>query len=279
MGDRMPAAHPWEFAGRDWLGSEPDLLVLTDGRRHGRYALQLPFRDATVMEPASDEIPDISGKYDALVIDRSRLDLGWLADAVRAAVPALRPDSPVIVVLGSGGGRPALTPPGPVPEAGGLGGLRWWGLGMVNGQPCAALRVADDPDQPPTSVADLLVTADLAVRLAAGGNRASGQVGSGPARDAPARHLEDRRQSEHALLRRLAETVSELDRERKRRGRPATPVRDLLRRSRIGRGVLRAIRPARRLADRLRRVAGTSQPGSSATIRPSTSRMLRRRRG
>jgi hypothetical protein len=254
MGDRPASAtHLGELAGCDWLGPDPDLLVLTDHQRHGQYGLRLPFRDATVLELVSGEMPGISGKFTALVVDRSHLDLGWLAAVIRATVPALRPESPVVVLLGSIGRSPA--PPEPVPAAVRLESLRWRGLGTVAGWPAAVLEVSAGPDHPPTPIADLLVTTDLAVRLAAAARPAGGPLGEST-RLAHARHLEDRRQSEHALLRRLAGAVSEPGHERRPPGPIAVRVRNLLRRSRSGRAVLRAARPVRRLGHRLRRAAG-----------------------
>lgn len=234
MGDRPATADPAEPAREQWLEPGLDLLILTDDRRRGRYALRLPFRDATVLELALGETPDITGEFAGLAIDRTRFDLHWLATVTSIVAPGLGANSPMIVILGSAD-EPA-PPPGPGGQGGGLACLHWCGLGTVAGRPYALLRVADDADRTPEPIADLLVTADQAARLASGGS---------PDRGSPAvvaHHLEGRRQSEHALLRELAAVTSEWEREKRRPDRPAGPVRDLLRRSRVVRRMVRAVR-------------------------------------
>jgi hypothetical protein len=119
--------------------------------------------------------------------------------------------------------------------AGTFAGLRWEGLGRLNGEPCAVLRRDDDPTSTvgPTTVspATLLSVALTASRLA----------GPPPPDPRWGPLLDGMRRSEHALLGGLDAVTRELRAQRQARHGPRT-VRAVLGRSRSGRAVIRAVR-------------------------------------
>lgn len=79
-----------------------DLLILTDGRRRGRNALTLPFRNATVVEAVEPDLPAVSGEFDAIVVDRDQIDIDWLQMITGRLRPVLRPAGLVVVLAGDG---------------------------------------------------------------------------------------------------------------------------------------------------------------------------------
>ncbi|MFC0007404.1 hypothetical protein [Micromonospora siamensis] len=228
--------------------ADDELLVITDERRRGSDALALPFRAATVLElgPQIGTLP-VTESFDTVVIDRGPLDLRWLDALVPALRPAVRPGGRLLVILDVEGPTDAEEP-----VAGRLTGLKWAGLGSLNGRPYAALELAEGSTEP----AAQLLTAAIAVRLGAAEGAARRDVEVATALAGAER---DRRLSETALLGQLgtlADRVEKLNKELK--SRPQAPggqqaVRAILVKSEGGRKMLGVLRRGKRLAGKVKR--------------------------
>jgi hypothetical protein len=244
-GDATSASDPREFCVRQ----DQDLLVLTDAARYGRDALALPFRHTTVIEvDGGEEPPGLQAEFDTIAIDRAAVDLARFDAIAGWALAALRPDGRIIITLDPA--DPASTPRSPT-GAPTLAGLEWDGLAMLNGRPCALLRAGEHPDAVSPIAGALLTTAEQAFRLAA--ERST--VMRERAATLLTRDLDARHRSEDALFGHLDALAGQLD-EVRRRHQGRELMRTVLRRFRVGRGVLRVLRPYRRLAGGLRRRAG-----------------------
>jgi hypothetical protein len=227
-------------------------LVLTDGQHRGRTGLAIPFGSATVIAVDAGGISsDLSGPFDAIVIDRSTFDPHEIEGFVQTAFPQLRPSGRLVIVFDSDKG--VLGSPGEAPH---LPGLRWSGVARLNGRPCAVMTAdpdrassADSAPDPETVGAPpglLLATLAAGLRIAEG-NHAATRSALDRARMTLAEELDDRHQSERELLDQVAGLVDELDRMRHQLT-GANAVRTVLNQSKAGRVTLRALRPAWRLA-------------------------------
>ena len=217
------------------------LLVVTDERRQGRDGLTLPFAEAVVVEvgdAATETLAD--GTFEAVLVDRERLDLAWLDASAAALRRAVAPGGRVLVALGptspepGSGGRvddlAAASAPAPAVDAFG-----WHGLTTVNGRPCAVLDPAAEGGAGSTS--GLLHAADAAGRLAVPAERGGPVITLGDAKIVLEQQVDGQRRSELALLAHLDTLARELDRERAGRRAEAT-LKGTLRRYKLGRAAL-----------------------------------------
>lgn len=212
----------------------PGLLVLVD--EHSRYGLlRQAFKVVTVRELAGDatdlEVP--AGRFSAVVVDRSRLDLAGVDLIVRAALPSLAPGGRVLIGLDPDGEL------APLPDSPGFDGLAWHGLELVAGRVCAVLR----PGGSATRIGELLAAAHAAVRLATAAAEDRSRIERVQARHALAQQVEERYRSEHALLDHLERLASK----RPDPTRRPLRVRGFLRRYRLTRKAVSLLRRARRL--------------------------------
>lgn len=194
------------------------LLLLTDQPRTGYQLLGQPFADATVVELSDGRTYDriaifaasVDGagasreEYAAVLVDRCRLDLQWLAELVRD----MRGLCDRVLV--------ALAPAGELvrDDTARLDDAAWGGLEMINGRVCAVLRPADATAEAPAGRAvELLMAAHTAIRLSA---RAAAEdqtrVGVRDAQRALARQVEESYGDKHAMLVELERVTEERDR-------------------------------------------------------------------
>jgi hypothetical protein len=216
------------------------LLVVTDERRQGRDGLTLAFAEAVVVEvgdAATETLAD--GTFEAVLVDRERLDLAWLDASAAALRRAVAPGGRVLVALGptspepDSGGRvddlAAASAPAPAVDAFG-----WRGLTTVNGRPCAVL---DPAEGGAGSTSLLLHAADAAGRLAVPAERGGPVITLSDAKIVLDQQVDGQRRSELALLAHLDALARELDRERAGRRAEAT-LKGTLRRYKLGRAAL-----------------------------------------
>lgn len=217
-----------------------DLFVVTAASTGTSAALALPFLDATIVDISAfdDAVPSVA-RYDMLVVDVPFChDL--FSRAVRRASDVLRPGGRMLLTVG-GSAWPDHHPD----TVAALDALRWEGLTVVGGQLFAVLQPG--PGARSGEVAGLLTTADQAARLAV-----EAAAAAAPATDAVLRELDARQASESALLQHLGKLTEELE-EVRRQHQGLRLGQTVLRRSKSGRVVLRALGPLRPAARRLLR--------------------------
>ena len=123
-----------------------DLLVVARRTDRAPAAMAMDFDRATVVhDPAK-----ITGSYDIIMLEPAYDDGAWLAEAIRGAIPAMRPDGRIALLLDGAGDDPLP-----------VDGLAWVGIEAVPGGPAAILRRGND-----SALGDLLRTALLSARLA-----------------------------------------------------------------------------------------------------------------
>lgn len=222
---------------------EHDLLVLAAAGNRGLDALALPFRRATVLDPADALGRDVlDGSYDIAVVDLSPFDLSVVDRLVPRILPVLRQEGRILVMLGDPSGAVHTQSP-----TSSLDTQGWGGLTELRGRPCAVLRPGGPPGPAPVSV--LLSTADAASRLAAVAARDADERAAA-LKAALLRRTEESRRSEQALLHQLSVlVVGPTDAPRESEG--LLQARTVLRRSKAGRAVLRGLRPLKPVVVRL----------------------------
>jgi hypothetical protein len=237
-------------AGR---ASPEDVLLLTDASPTSYAALSLPFVHASIIEVdalSAAELPDQSRTFDAVVVDRSAVDLAWLEAVAGWLRAAVRPGGRVIVVLS----RQSVPADAPV-EAPMLSGFAWGALEQIGGWPCAVLHptmrgastcgstAESTVESTVESAGVILAAADAAVRLAL----AEATASNDRKREMLAGHVEARRRSDLAMLAQMEELVGSLEAV-VRQYEGFAVVKTVLRRSRGGRLLLRLARAIRRTA-------------------------------
>jgi hypothetical protein len=221
------------------------LLLLTDQQRERYQLLGQPFAEATVVELAADDATyghiaklaasdDICGAsreaYAAVLVDRRRLDLQWLAGLLQDVGGLC---GRVLVALDAEG---ELVRHGTVR----FDAAAWGGLEVVNGRVCAVLHAAGaTAESPAGDLTELLVTAHAAVRLSARATAEDGtMVGIQDAQRVLARQVEETYHGKRALMAELERVTAERDRLQKT---AYAKLRRVVGRSWLGRG-LRAVR-------------------------------------
>lgn len=221
-----------------------DLLLLTDQGRVRYGLLGQAFANATVVELPDDAVAghlamradangvgvDFDRAFAAVLVDRSRLDLPWLAALVRDVHERC---GRILVALDPGGELLRR-------DVARFDGVAWGGLETINGRVCAVLHAADPAAGPPAGqVTELFATAHAAVRLSTlAAAEDPTMIGIRDAQRALARRVEERYRSEQALLVELERLATEQDR---LQNIMYVKLRRLVGRSWLGRG-LRALR-------------------------------------
>jgi hypothetical protein len=212
------------------------LLVLTSGRCAGDlWSLALDFEKATIRD-IEDPRP-INGMFDAAAIEIDPFNIDLVARVIEHSKPHLSDNSRIFVTLAAD-----LEPQGDHddPEPPERVGLSWLGLTALGSAVYAVMEIDTTETSSPAMM--LLAGAHSAIRMQAGlTTRAHREVEALRAKLLAG--VEGRRRSEVALIGRVDAVTRELDRVR-RQHRGTALVGTLLGRSRPGRMVLLAARPA-----------------------------------
>lgn len=235
-----------------WAAPEQSLLVIAEERGQRHDCLTLPFADATVVRDGGGDI-DATGPFDAIAVECHSADVDSLDSAVRRALPLLRSGGWVLVPFGpiSEAAVPEPRQPGPrTPSACGhdatgaaLDRLSWRGPAVFNGRPYAVLQLDGEPAPGTTGTTALLAAVAASLRAVREHTGGGVLIPAGTVANLVARHEEERRRSEHALLGHLDVLAKTLHRERRRRRAKAAPP--VLRRiKRVLVTVLRRVAPA-----------------------------------
>jgi hypothetical protein len=235
-------------AGRiDFGSSTPgasDLLIVTDQDNHSHGALTLPFREATVVYLEPGEELHILGSFDAAVLDLHRID----RQMVEPVLAALRPGARIATVLPqslvSYIDFDVLTP-----EL-----LAWDGVTTLGGRLCAVFRPAADGTVDSTSIPSQITAVASAFEF--GAATSADTIADLRMRIAQLEASLDalanlRQRSEKALIAQIDHALRELEAER-RSHRGLRLIQTVLRRHRLGRVLLRLLRPFVRAVRTLR---------------------------
>ncbi|REF35419.1 hypothetical protein DFJ64_0798 [Thermasporomyces composti] len=257
-----------DLAARDEDGRADDLAVVTADPAFAVVGLRLPFSRARVVWLHDPEVGGAldaltPGRYETVLLDAESLDPRRRGDVLRRAVESVRPGGRVVIALDvaravastsgtppAGSDAPAEAAdhaPGPATAAAAPGspawstwettwetlsrsvpGLRWRGVGTLDGRLCAILRREEGlhREQDPGSADDVagrLATLEQAVT-------GVGHLLTERWRVECQAHRRERHDSEAALLAHLRSVADALEEERRRRGAADRRYETLLKR-------------------------------------------------
>ena len=230
---RMRSLPPQRGGMADPIGS---LLILTDGRSTGQQSLALPFRRATIRD--INDLDQVQGTFDAAAIDIDQFDIRRIARVIGQLRAWLRVDSRIYVMLVTRGTWAPDRDDGPPPD---VTGVTWLGIGTAGTATCAMLRVDDQAARSPSPLM-ALEAAHTATRLQSDRTAQAAEMAQRVQSELVAA-LEARRSSEVSLIQHVGALTRETERLRLQY-RGVSLVGTILSRSRAGRALLRAGRPA-----------------------------------